>query len=170
MRTAGGKQGVLFGIESEARDRGAAGIDGRALAEPLEHRFVVVRSHRQHLSAAVGNLEGGFPQQQAVFGLPQTDAPSVVDMDDHVVAGLDVIAEQGELEPVLTGDRAVATRAVATLDGEDGDDARREAKGESGAALADLDAAGGGEPFGADEDGRFPRSDRGELRHGGEDG
>src|SRR5262249_28028450 len=87
---------------------------------------------------AVGDAAGPLEEQQATFGRRRHQAPAARLPDQRVVIDVRLVAEQGELEPILPARLAVAAAAVAAELGEDRDDLVAEVDGQ-----VDVTALGG---------------------------
>ena len=109
--------GLERGHRWEHFQRGHIGIvggeRGSAGGDPLSDHAVLQRIHREPFAAAMGNRKRGLQQHQAGRGLGQGHAPTHRTAGKRVIVHFRIVAAQGQLEPVLSGQRAVARSLIA---------------------------------------------------------
>ena len=131
------------GKHFEARHRGIAlRRRRRAGGDPVREHVILGRARREALAAAVRDRQRRFQQHQAGRRIDPVDAPRPRLPGQRQVVELGVVSAQRQLEPVLSGQRAVAGTRVAAGLREHRDDVIAEAHGVRCRRALDLDLRG----------------------------
>src|SRR5262249_47226087 len=120
--------------EYEVRRAGGAS----ALLNPAQQSLVILGADLQPPASAVSQAAGRLEQEQAPLGSGRKDAPAARLLDNRFKVQVRLVAQQRQLESVLTGCLAVTAAAVATKLGEDRHNIRVEERPNSACIGATL--------------------------------